>query len=254
LVEIFPAGRGICQPNSWSVIVTVMSRDPEATKARIFAAASAEFAAYGISGARVDRIARNAQANKQLIYAYFGDKHELFGHVLERVLVNLADTVAFEMDDIDRWVDRHIDYHRAHPEMLRLMLWEALEYADGEVPLEDFRRARYLAKVASFEEAQRRGVLRSDLPAPHLLYLLLSLINWPAVTPQAGRMLLGRHPQDEPGLRASVHVAARSLAGPQPEAEGGAAAADGGRSELERTASERIASGRTLGTESRASH
>jgi hypothetical protein len=43
------------------------ARDPEATKARIFAAATVEFAAYGIAGAR---IARNAQANKQLIYAY----------------------------------------------------------------------------------------------------------------------------------------------------------------------------------------
>ena len=54
------------------------TRDAEATKARIFEAATAEFAAHGIAGARVDRIAQNAKANKQLIYAYFGDKQKLF--------------------------------------------------------------------------------------------------------------------------------------------------------------------------------
>jgi AcrR family transcriptional regulator len=192
-------------------------RDPEATKARIFAAATAEFAAFGISGARVDRIAQSAQANKQLIYAYFGDKHDLFAQVLERVLIDLADTVAFEMDDLDAWIDRHIDYHRAHPEMLRLLLWEALEYAPrAQLPFEDPRRARYEAKVASFKAAQEAGVLRADVPAAHLLYMLLSLINWPEVTPQTGRMILGGYPQDDLGFRESIHIAARSLAKPVP--------------------------------------
>ena len=38
-----------------------------------------EFSAYGIAGARVDRIASAAKANKQAIYAYFGSKDALFG-------------------------------------------------------------------------------------------------------------------------------------------------------------------------------
>ena len=46
-----------------------MARDAEDTKRRIFEAATAEFADHGIAGARVDRIAARAGANKQLIYA-----------------------------------------------------------------------------------------------------------------------------------------------------------------------------------------
>ncbi|MDN3247398.1 helix-turn-helix domain-containing protein, partial [Streptomyces sp. ZSW22] len=57
------------------------ARDPEATKARIFEAAVAEFARHGIAGARIDRIAAEAKANKQLIYAYYGNKAELFASV-----------------------------------------------------------------------------------------------------------------------------------------------------------------------------
>ena len=36
---------------------------------RIVEAATVEFAAHGLAGARIDRIARRACANKQLIYA-----------------------------------------------------------------------------------------------------------------------------------------------------------------------------------------
>lgn len=39
-------------------------RDAEATRCRILAAATAEFAAHGIAGARVDRIAKAAQSHK----------------------------------------------------------------------------------------------------------------------------------------------------------------------------------------------
>src|SRR4026209_2240678 len=56
----------------------VNSRDPERTRARILAAATAEFARYGLGGARVDRIAARANANKRMLYYYFRDKDNLF--------------------------------------------------------------------------------------------------------------------------------------------------------------------------------
>ena len=46
-------------------------RDPERTRAAILGAAQREFAARGLSGARVDEIARRAGANKRMIYHYF---------------------------------------------------------------------------------------------------------------------------------------------------------------------------------------
>ena len=61
-------------------------RDPEATKARILAAATEEFAAKGISGARIDDIAERARTNKRMLYYYFGSKEGLFREILQRRL------------------------------------------------------------------------------------------------------------------------------------------------------------------------
>ena len=55
-----------------------MAYDSAATRARLLDAAHSEFAERGLAGARVDRIAAAAQANKQAIYAYFGSKEQLF--------------------------------------------------------------------------------------------------------------------------------------------------------------------------------
>ena len=65
-----------------------MPRDPEATRRRIFDAAAGEFARHGIAGARIDRIARSARANKQLIYAYFGGKQDLFDRVVTELVAS----------------------------------------------------------------------------------------------------------------------------------------------------------------------
>ena len=58
------------------------TRDAEATKARILEAAKQEFAESGLGGARVDVIAERANANKRMIYHYFGNKENLFRTVL----------------------------------------------------------------------------------------------------------------------------------------------------------------------------
>ena len=60
------------------------SRDSEATKARIIIAARKEFADLGFGGARVDEIAEKANANKRMIYHYYGSKEALFQYVLEK--------------------------------------------------------------------------------------------------------------------------------------------------------------------------
>jgi AcrR family transcriptional regulator len=65
------------------------SRDPEATREAILTAATDEFAAYGLGGARVDRIAERAGINKRMLYYYFGQKEDLFLAVLERAYVKI---------------------------------------------------------------------------------------------------------------------------------------------------------------------
>ncbi|MGW7209663.1 TetR family transcriptional regulator [Streptomyces sp. NPDC054837] len=186
-------------------------RDPEATRARIFEAAVAEFARHGIAGARIDRIAREAKANKQLIYAYFGNKSELFSRVLGKAMLDLAVAVPVDADDIEGWIDGVMDYHVAHPEVLRLLFWEGLEYGLTELPDEAERQEHYREKVATIQDGQERGVVSDAIPARDLLFLLIALANWAAVVPQMRRIVVGGEEDDRERLRASVREAARRL-------------------------------------------
>ncbi|MFJ8081530.1 TetR family transcriptional regulator [Streptomyces sp. NPDC096205] len=191
-------------------------RDPEATRARIFDAAVAEFARHGIAGARIDRIAAEAKANKQLIYAYFGNKAELFTHVLEKKMLDLAAAVPVLPDAMDAWIDRLLDYHAAHPELLRLLFWEGLEYGTRELPDEAERQDHYAHKVATLRDGQERGIISDAIPARDLLFLLVAMANWAAVVPQMKRILVGGEDTDADRLRASIKEAARRLVATQP--------------------------------------
>ena len=55
-----------------------MPRNSELTRRKILDAAVDEFAARGYAGARVDRIAASAGANKRMIYHHFGNKLGVF--------------------------------------------------------------------------------------------------------------------------------------------------------------------------------
>lgn len=77
------------------------ARDADATKARILAAAKQEFARLGLGGARVDEIAAQADANKRMIYHYFGSKEELFQAVLEAAYLDIrAAEQDLNLDDL----------------------------------------------------------------------------------------------------------------------------------------------------------
>lgn len=60
-----------------------------AASASILAAARTEFAARGLTGARVNAIAQRAGVNKQLIYYYFGSKDDLYRAALEAVYAEI---------------------------------------------------------------------------------------------------------------------------------------------------------------------
>jgi len=187
------------------------TRDAEATKARIFEAATAEFAAYGIAGARVDRIAQNAQANKQLIYAYFGDKQKLFYKVLDKSLVQVAEMVSTDITDLDRWVDEHIDYHQKHPELLRLLMWEALEVPDERTCRSEARSERYAVKKQKIADAQGQGLVRKDVPPAYMLMLLMGMVNYSVALPQVRALVFG--PDFDPeALRAFTKDAVKRVA------------------------------------------
>ncbi|MEV8527164.1 TetR family transcriptional regulator [Streptomyces sp. NPDC052000] len=183
-----------------------MAYDSKATKERILAAAAAEFAQHGVAGARVDRIATQAKANKRAIYDYFGDKNKLFAAVLEHLMADLAQAVPPGDEDLPAYAERLFDYHRTHPEALRLLMWEALELGDQPVPGEEARTQHYEDKI----RAARTDA--SDGAARNRLFLTLGLVGWSLAMPQLRRMILGPdHTLEQ--LRPAIAEAVRALPG-----------------------------------------
>jgi AcrR family transcriptional regulator len=121
-----------------------------ATRARLLDAAYDEFVERGLAGARVDRIATAAAANKQAIYAYFGSKEALFDAVLVDRIGLLADSVPFTPEDLPGYAAGLFDYVLENAGHLRLTMWKQLERT--EMPPEEV--AAYRAKVDAIAAAQ----------------------------------------------------------------------------------------------------
>ena len=139
-------------------------RDPERTRAAILAAATQEFTAKGLSGARVDTIAKRAGINKRMLYHYFGDKEGLYLAVLEatyaairtaEVGLNLRDLGP--VDGMRKLVLFTWQYFIDHPEFLSLLSTENMLRADY---LKRSKRIRHLHAplVGMISELLERGV------------------------------------------------------------------------------------------------
>lgn len=113
-----------------------VTRDPGRTRAAILNAATQEFAAKGLTGARVDAIAKRARVNKRMIYHYFGDKDGLYLAVLEATYqairaaeLELHLTDRDPVDGMRELVLFTWRYFLAHPEFLSLLGTENLHKA-----------------------------------------------------------------------------------------------------------------------------
>ena len=154
------------------MIVATATRAAEATRARLLAAATDEFARHGVAGARVDRIAAAAAANKQLIYAYFESKDRLFDAVLAKHCGALAEQVPFDAEDMPGYVGRLFDYALEHPAISRLVSWAALERPTAAAA---FEQDSYGAKLDAIASAQRAGRVDASFAPADLLALVMAI-------------------------------------------------------------------------------
>ncbi|MCU4504043.1 TetR family transcriptional regulator [Acinetobacter sp. WU_MDCI_Abxe161] len=178
-----------------------MSWDTEGTKQKILDAAIGEFAKYGPDGTTVDKIAKIAGVNKERIYNYFGAKRELFDVVLSNELIKVAQSVplkSFAEEDIAEYAGRAYDYHYAHPELSRLLLWEGLIYSSDEVPNERSRRENYSYKIQAIKKEQDQGKITDEIEASYLTFLILALANSWFMLPQVARMFTPIEDIDNP--------------------------------------------------------
>ncbi|WP_263090290.1 TetR/AcrR family transcriptional regulator [Curtobacterium sp. RIT-PI-V] len=186
-----------------------MPPDSTATKTRILDAALREFAQYGLAGARVDRIADTASANKRSIYVYFGNKAELFDLVVAKALEDMARVVPFTAADLPEYSARLFDYLRAHPEVLRLTTWAQLERPQPTPAEID----AYRPKVAAIADAQRDGVITSTIDPVNLLAFTISTATaWANASPALRSLANAADPQTLfDGHRAAIGVVERAI-------------------------------------------
>jgi AcrR family transcriptional regulator len=163
------------------------ARDAAATKARILDAAKHEFASLGLGGARVDVIATKANANKRMIYHYFGSKEKLFKVVLEDAYLHIRTAEQdLELDQLPprdaliKLVRFTWQYYLDNPEFIRLVNSENM-HAGRHIAmsdrLQDISR-RFTGMVGNIlKRGEETGVFRSGLD-PVQLNITIAAIGY----------------------------------------------------------------------------
>jgi AcrR family transcriptional regulator len=151
----------------------------------ILAAARAEFAQYGLAGARIDRIARAANASKERLYAHFGDKETLFRDVVVADGAAFFRAVGLRPEAVAEFAGDIFDLAQNRPEHLRMITWAQLEGLWIGKPEVDGEHPPDLA-IAALERARAEGYIDSAWEPEQLLVLLFAIglgwARWPDPT------------------------------------------------------------------------
>lgn len=164
-------------------------------------AALEEFTARGFAGARVEAIALRAGVRKQLLYHYFPSKEALLQDVLQRTVRDKLEAVS-EGGDLGAIMRARFAVAAKDPVVLRLLMWEALEYPETRrIVAEQERREVVRLQTEAVAAGQRRGELPAEF-RPELLQLAFAaLASYPLIFSQITELLMGRS-ADDPEFRA----------------------------------------------------
>jgi TetR/AcrR family transcriptional regulator len=162
-------------------------RDAKPTRELILEAATIEFAAKGIGGARVDEIAARSGANKRMIYHYFGDKQGLYLAVLERTYEEIREAeTKLQLEELEprtamrKLIEFSFDYYTHHPHFIRLLDNENLHKARNLKRSTGIRqRHSPLVKMIGdlLERGEASGVFRAGVD-PIQLYISIAGLGY----------------------------------------------------------------------------
>ena len=179
---------------------------------RILEAAKQEFAAYGLAGARVDRIAAKAGANKRMLYYHVGNKEDLYLAVLEGAYEKIrSEERGLDLEQLDppeaikRLIDFTWTYFLRNPEFLALLNSENLARAK-HLKRSTKVKSMHSPFVEMIRAVVNRGVEGGDFPVavdPVQLYISIAALSFFYLSNSAtlgvifGRDLLAREAKDE---------------------------------------------------------
>ncbi|MDT7805389.1 MAG: hypothetical protein QOI78_8822 [Actinomycetota bacterium] len=183
------------------------TRDPAAKRRQLLDAALAEFAAHGIAGARMDRIATRAQCSAGLVYTYFGSKDDLFDAVFDTIVERTLTETPITADDLPGYAGRLFDGYVAYPEVARISAWYRLERAGTGRTIQAITDSAK-SKVDAIRAAQEAGTVSDRFEPEQLLMMVVSLASmWSAQTVEMTAVA----PDDQAYRRATVTEAVRKL-------------------------------------------
>jgi len=114
---------------------TSWKQDPAGVQKNILSVALEEFAANGLSGARMDEIAAKTATSKRMIYYYFGDKEGLYRHALEEAYREVrSGEQELELDHLPPLdalkvlAEFTFDHHSRHPDFIRMVMIENIHH------------------------------------------------------------------------------------------------------------------------------
>lgn len=155
----------------------------EATRAKIFEAALAEFGEAGFAGARVDAIARRSGTNKALLYRYFGDKSKLYAATLAHVASLRRAEADAAPDELGARAAHWVHATSRSDLVLRFVLQEAARPRRSRA----LDHAHYARQIEELET-------RVTGDAALTLLALDALVTYPFVFPMIARAMTGAHP------------------------------------------------------------
>ncbi len=158
-------------------------RDPEATRNAILETAEELFLAKGFAKVSLSELAREAGVTKSLIHHHFGSKDKLWVAVKQRFFAEYLDAQRRLLHDeeptltlLKQSIAAYFQYLQAKPGFARMNAMMCLE---GDDSCKDMFGEIVRVGTASICEAQKRGEIRADLSADHILISALSMVeNW----------------------------------------------------------------------------
>jgi AcrR family transcriptional regulator len=122
-------------------------RTAQQSREQIMRAATAEFAAHGLAGARISRIVQKAGTNPRMIYEHFGSKSALYVAALENALAELrGEELGLDVEHLDpvEGLLQLFDFMNAH--------FERSGYLVRLLTTENLTKARYMKKSSRIRE------------------------------------------------------------------------------------------------------
>jgi TetR/AcrR family transcriptional regulator len=166
--------------------------EPGTTEQRILDAAGQEFIEKGLSGSRMESIARRAKVNKALIHYYFRSKQRLYQAVLENILGRVwaemeknmaglnenADVVAI----VRTLVATFINTLKDSPSFPRIFLRELADGGDSIHAVIDGISTRFGGTMGRVFSTFKQGVQEGTLLPVDPIHIMMNIMGMCAAT------------------------------------------------------------------------